>query len=102
MAQRPPYRNVSSRLPKHLERRRRLGILVKLWLFVAGFYRRANMYEDTNGAIEEARKIVENIESEAKGNLGSMDKASWGAGKSVEELWADIWAEVSKKKSAVY
>lgn len=92
------FRNPATRLPQSQERRRRLGTLVRLWLLVAGFYRRATMLEDANGALEEARKLVEvleaNISKDESGEV-SVSNSGWGGGKSVEELWADVWAEVS-------
>lgn len=101
------FRNPATRFSKAQERRRRLGLLVKLWLLVAGFYRRAAMLDDANVALLEARKLVEALEvdvaQEQSGDI-SVENSGWGGGKSVEELWGDVWAEVStfKKNSIIF
>lgn len=94
----PFIRCPATRFPKRQQRRRRLGTLVRLWLLVAGFYRRATMLEDANGALEEAKKLVEALEmdvSQDQSGEVSVQHSGWGGGKSVEELWGDVWAEVS-------
>lgn len=80
--------------------RRRTAVLVEVWLMTAGFYRRAGMYEDAEGAAAEAKKLVQGLEAEvasdAAGVLSlSVKNAGWADKKSVEELWADYWSEVS-------
>ncbi|KAK2604435.1 hypothetical protein N8I77_007366 [Diaporthe amygdali] len=82
---------------------RRSAILLKVWLMIAGFYRRAEMYDDAKGAVNEAQKLVQTMESEigqASGDSGkkssgssSLRKPGWGGQKSIEELWADVWSE---------
>lgn len=90
--------NPVTRFPKEQERRRRSTILVKVWLLISGFYRRASLYEDCKGAIAEAEKLVRGVENEISkdttGNV-STDQAGWAGGKSVGQLWADVLAEVS-------
>lgn len=95
---RPFVRNPATHFPKSHERRRRLGTLVRLWLLVAGFYRRATMLEDAIGALEEAKKLVDALETDVSQDQSgevSVQNPGWGGGKSVEELWGDVWAEVS-------
>lgn len=90
--------NPVTRFPKDQERRRRTTILIKVWLLISGFYRRASMYEDAKGAIEEAQKLVHSIETDVSkdstGNV-SMEHAGWAGGKSVGQLWGDVFSEVS-------
>jgi tetratricopeptide (TPR) repeat protein len=79
--------------------RRRTAVLIEVWLMTAGLYRRAGMYDDAEGATTEARKLVQGLEAEvasdATGVLAlSLRNAGWAGKKSVEELWADYWAEV--------
>ena len=79
--------------------RRRTAVLIDVWLMTAGLYRRAGMYDDAEGAAAEARKLVQSLEAEvasdATGMLAlSLKDAGWAGKKSVEELWADFWAEV--------
>ena len=90
---------------KEHERRRRSAILVKVWLMIAGFYRRAGMYDDAKGAANEAQKLVQTMEaemgketSEAGKKLSaspSLRDPGWAGKKSIEELWGDVWCEVS-------
>ncbi|KAI9700308.1 MAG: hypothetical protein M1836_002323 [Candelina mexicana] len=77
-------------------RRQVIGLLVKVWLVVAGLYRRSVLYEDAKGAIDEAYKLVEGLEIEvAKTDSSSRAFAErgWGGGKSIDHLWGDVWAE---------
>jgi tetratricopeptide (TPR) repeat protein len=85
--------------------RRRTAVLVEVWLMTAGLYRRAGMYDDAEGATAEAKKLVQGLEAEvasdATGALSlSLKNAGWAGKKSVEELWADFWAEVSDNVNA--
>jgi hypothetical protein len=95
--------NPATRFPKDQERRRRTAILVKVWLLISGFYRRATMYEDAKGAVEEAHKLVQGLEADVSkdstGNV-SIDNAGWGGGKNVGQLWGDVFSEVSDSKLA--
>ncbi|KAK0748686.1 hypothetical protein B0T21DRAFT_380459 [Apiosordaria backusii] len=77
-------------------KRKRKGILVKVWLTIAGFYRRAGLLDDTQKAIAEAQKIVQSFEgdvvSDTSGALNTRT-AGWGMEKSVEAVLADVWTE---------
>lgn len=79
------------------EQRRRIEILVRVWLLIAGFYRRAEMFEDAKGAIDEAYKLVQgqemDVARDTSGNV-TIENGGWGSRKSVEELWGDVWSEV--------
>lgn len=84
--------------PDNQIKRQRQATLVKVWLMIAGFYRRAKMHKDSKGAIEEARKIVETLEAEiALDPTGSVTlrNPGWGGKKSADELRSDVRAEVS-------
>ncbi|KAL0932034.1 filamentation protein [Colletotrichum truncatum] len=93
---------VSNPLPlihfsEDVQRRQRLSLLVKVWLMIAGFYRRANMYEDSKGAISEAQKLVGILEAEvAKDTTGSLSLkgGGWTGKKGVDELLGDVWSEL--------
>jgi tetratricopeptide (TPR) repeat protein len=95
-----PFPSSSSpitRFSKDSERRRRMALLVKVWLLIAGFYRRATMYEDAKGAVEEAHKLVTTLETDIANDptgLASYESAGWGSKKSVAELWGDVFSEV--------
>lgn len=87
----------STRFTDAQQRRRRTSVLVHVWLFVAGLYRRAGHVEDATGAATEAQKLVESLETDVmKDTNGSvrLEYAGWGGGKSVDELWGDVWSEV--------
>jgi tetratricopeptide (TPR) repeat protein len=82
--------------PDH-NRRRRKGILVKVWLVIAGFYRRAGLLEDSNKAIAEAQRVAHSLEADAVNEASGappVREVGWGMEKSVEEVIADVWAEV--------
>ncbi len=71
---------------------------MKVWLFVAALYLRAGFFEDAGGAIEEAQRLVEAFERERSAqnaNALALFQKGWGGGKSVDELWADVWSVVS-------
>ena len=55
------------------------------------------MYEDSQGAIGEAQKLVMALETEAANGTSGFHPLRtpfWAEKKSIEELWADVWAEV--------
>ncbi|KAJ5795102.1 hypothetical protein N7457_001701 [Penicillium paradoxum] len=73
-----------------------LGLLVKIWLVIAGLYRRASLFEDAREACEEASKQAARVEALVASHESSaraFSKRGWGAAKSSEELWADVYAE---------
>lgn len=80
------------------ERRHKVSLLASIWLFICGLYTRAEMRDDAKDAVTEAHKLVETFESEVA-QESSASKAfaerGWGGGKSVEELWGDVYAAVS-------
>ena len=83
--------------PKAREQRHAKTLLVKIWLLIAGLYRRAGMHDDARGACDEAFTHVESIEAHVAAQTPSSSRAfeerGWGCCKSVEELWADVWTE---------
>ncbi|PKS10205.1 hypothetical protein jhhlp_001955 [Lomentospora prolificans] len=82
---------------KEEDQKQKKVILVNVWLMIAGFYRRANMFDDCRGAIAEAKKIVQGMEAEAaKDTTTPMTQGStrWGEKKSIDQLWADVYAEL--------
>lgn len=79
------------------ERKHRITLLIQVWLFVAGLYTRAEVFDDATGAIDEAEDLVQALESQVAqqdSSVKAFAARGWGGGKSVEELWADIWAQV--------
>lgn len=83
---------------KEKEKMRRATILIRLWLMIAGLYRRAGMFDDGKAAVSEAQKLVQALETEsAREPAGSagVKGLGWAESKSVEDLWGDIYAEVS-------
>ena len=79
------------------EYRRRTSLLITVWLFIAGLYTRASLMEDATSAIDEAQKLVEGLEMEIAQESSSsraFAERGWGLGQSVDELWADVYAEV--------
>ncbi|KAI0834945.1 TPR-like protein [Hypoxylon sp. FL0890] len=83
--------------PSDQVKRQRQTVLVRIWLMIAAFYRRAKMHGDAKSAIEEARKLVDSLEGEVtKDSSGSISlrDPGWGGKKSVEELWGDVHSEL--------
>ena len=81
------------------EKRRRSTILIEVWLMIAGFYRRAEMFEDAKRSAAEAQKLVQDLEMEvarsSSGSGASTRNHTWVGKKTVDELWGDVWSEVS-------
>ncbi|KAE8354322.1 filamentation protein [Aspergillus coremiiformis] len=73
-----------------------LCILVKIWLLIAGLYRRAALFDDAIEACDEAAKHVTRVEAlcaAQESSARSFRERGWGAPKSVDELWADLLTE---------
>ena len=88
----------SPSFPSLQERKHRLSVLIEVWLFISGLYRRAEYYDDAKGAIDEAQKLLEGLESEISqidASWKALGDKGWGDGKSIEELWGDVFSEVS-------
>jgi hypothetical protein len=86
--------------PKETERIQRTIILVKVWLMIAGFYRRAGMFSDCKGAVTEAQKLVHGLEAESQREQtvsSSVRSTGWAESKSMDELWGDVHSEVCNK-----
>ncbi|PHH77617.1 hypothetical protein CDD82_3446 [Ophiocordyceps australis] len=83
-------------LPKDKEKARRLATLVKIWLTVAGFYRRAGLAEDSKEAIAEAQKLVQGMETDScRAQEGTASQeAGWAEQASIDDLWGDVWCEL--------
>jgi hypothetical protein len=81
-------------------RRHEVSLLVKIWLFIAGVYLRAESLDDAQNAINDATKWIQALEVEiARAHDGSNARKlffkGWGGGKGIDELWADLWSVVS-------
>lgn len=85
------------------ERRHKVTLLVEIWTFIAGLYTRGGLFDDAKGAIDEAADLVRTLENDVAA-ISSSAKAftekGWGGGKPVEELWGDVWAQVSASETA--
>ncbi|PGH01211.1 hypothetical protein AJ79_07982 [Helicocarpus griseus UAMH5409] len=85
-----------TRFPKVQRQRHALGLLVKIWLFIAGLYRRAGLFEDSleacNEASEQARR-VEAIVAAQDSSAKAFADPGWGGTTSSDELWGDVYAE---------
>ncbi|KHN99631.1 Tetratricopeptide-like helical [Metarhizium album ARSEF 1941] len=79
------------------EKGQKISLLIKIWLTIAGFYRRAGMLDDGKAAVLEAQKLLVGIESEAARDPSSTGAAKgdgWGEMRSSDDLWGDIWSEL--------
>ncbi|MCJ1405078.1 hypothetical protein MMC11_008304 [Xylographa trunciseda] len=84
------------RFSKVDQQRHAVSLLLKIWLFIACLYRRAKLYDDAQGAVDEAFKQVKSVEVSVSSQASSaraFETPGWGGAKSVEELWADAYAE---------
>ncbi|KFA55814.1 hypothetical protein S40293_01905 [Stachybotrys chartarum IBT 40293] len=89
--------------PQEKERAQRTTILIKVWLMIAGFYRRAGMYDDCKKAIVEAQKLVQGLEAETaleSSGSGGGKYGNWAEQKSIDELWGDVWTEMGDLSQA--
>lgn len=86
----------SPQFPRTAEQIHAHGILVKVWLLVAGLYRRASLFEDSKEASMEASKAATEIETLVAAQQSSAHAFAdpgWGGGKSSNEIWADVYSE---------
>ena len=77
--------------------RQKISLLIRLWLYVSGLYTRAGMLDDAKAALDEALKLVETFELEVaqeRSSSKAFAERGWGAGASVNELWADVCTQV--------
>ena len=84
------------RFPDTQSRKSALGILIEIWLFLAGLYRRASLFEDAQEACEEAvaqANRVEALVASKESSARSFGSRGWAGRRSSEELRADIYAE---------
>lgn len=82
---------------KKEQKRLQITVLIKVWLLIGGFYRRASMYDDAQGAIDEALQLVNLIEFNLLNDPKSSSSCSnfkWEGGKTVAELRSDIYSEL--------
>ncbi|MCJ1478671.1 hypothetical protein MMC13_007352 [Lambiella insularis] len=90
------YAPVSPILSQAEQQRHATSLLLKIWLFIAGLYRRAKLYDDAQEALDETFKQVKLVEASVASrdsSARSFEAPTWGGTKSVEELWADAYAE---------
>ena len=82
---------------KEKERTQKIGMLIKIWLTIAGFYRRAGLLDEAKGCVAEAQKLLQSADAEEARDpaSGGARVAAWAERKSIDDLWGDLWAEVS-------
>ncbi|KAJ5908433.1 hypothetical protein N7495_001115 [Penicillium taxi] len=88
--------NANIKVPLIQSKKHALALLVKIWIVIAGLYRRASLFDDAREACEEAWKQaarVEALSASEESSARSLSKRSWTSAKSSEELWADVFAE---------
>jgi len=95
-----PRKTIVSCLTVHFsdfeEQRRAQEVLIEIWVFIAGLYRRAGLYSDCASACNESLKQVRSLEASVAAVRATADELArpgWGGSKSVEELKADALAE---------
>ncbi|KAI9824766.1 MAG: hypothetical protein M1832_001594 [Thelocarpon impressellum] len=85
-----PSTQPGPRIPQREELRLRVSLLVNVWLLIAGLYRRAELYDDAKGAVEEAVELVEELDSDRPRAQANTTEER---GARIEEMWADLAAE---------
>jgi cargo-transport protein YPP1 len=86
----------SPQFPKAAEQIQAYGLLVKVWLFVAGLYRRASLFEDSVEACDESSRNASQIEAlvcAQESSAVAFADPGWGGGRSSNEVWADVHTE---------
>ncbi|KXJ94544.1 hypothetical protein Micbo1qcDRAFT_193689 [Microdochium bolleyi] len=92
----PPNALPVIQFPDDQAKRQREVILIRVWLLIAAFYRRAGMVKDAVKAIQEAKTIVDVLEADiAKDTSGlvSLNFPGWGGKRSADQIWSDVQAE---------
>lgn len=85
-----------TKFPTVQSQKHALGLLINIWLIIAGLYRRASLFDEAREACVEASKQAARVEAlvaAQESSARSFNKRGWGVSKSSEELWADIYAE---------
>jgi tetratricopeptide (TPR) repeat protein len=91
------------RFPKSASQKHGLIILARIWLIIAGLYRRAMMFDDCREACDEADRVATRIESlvaAQESSARAFASSDWGSGKSSDEVWADVLCERAALASA--
>ncbi|KAH0271233.1 hypothetical protein KCU91_g7532, partial [Aureobasidium melanogenum] len=82
--------------PSARQKRHTVSLLIEVWLHIAGQYTRSEFFEDAEGAVDEAHKLAEELQQAVARedcSAKAFDEKGWGGGRSVNRLWADVWAE---------
>lgn len=85
-----------TRFPETAEKIHAYGVLVKIWLLIAGLYRRASLHEDSKEACDEAFNSASQIEAlvaTQESSAAAFADPGWGGGKSSNDAWADVHTE---------
>ncbi|RMJ28384.1 filamentation protein Rhf1 [Aspergillus sp. HF37] len=88
--------NAVTKFPAVQVQKHALCVLVKVWLLIAGLYRRASLVDDAHEACQEASKHAARVESLVAGqecSARAFRTRGWGSGKSCDELCADLCTE---------
>lgn len=88
--------NAVTRFPTPHLQKHALCVLVKIWLLIAGLYRRASLVDDAHEACEEASKHAARVEAlvaTQECSARAFSSRGWGSGRSCDELWADVYTE---------
>ena len=91
-----PVIQAPPQFPDIQARRHAFGILVKIWLLIAGLYRRATIFDDSREACEEAYRQFEAFEAlvaTQESSARAFATSGWGNVKSSDDLMADVLAE---------
>ncbi|EEP79513.1 predicted protein [Uncinocarpus reesii 1704] len=85
-----------TRFPKLHIQKQAICLLTKIWLFVAGLYRRAKLFEDALGCWNEAKQQAQHFEelvAKQESSAKAFADPGWGGARSSDEVWGDVYAE---------
>ena len=98
ISSKPPFCIPPPIFTKAEEHRYSIALLHQIWLFISALYRKGNLLEDARQAMEEAFEQAKLLEAAAANpgpsSIRTFDEPGWGGIKSVEEIWADSYAEI--------
>jgi hypothetical protein len=86
------------RYPPSRQNRHKTTLLIEVWLHIAGQYTRGEFFSEAEAAIDEAHKLSSQLQqsvAKEESSARALNESGWGNGRSVNKLWADVWAEVS-------
>ena len=90
------YTRPEPRLSLIASQRRANELLVEIWTFIAGLYRRTGLIPDAEDALRQAQQVAAEMELEVSKTAPGYEpfyQPTWGRAKTIERIFADILTE---------